>query len=39
MASMGTPAEIASAILWLAFGESSFATGVIFTVDAGMTAW
>ena len=39
MARMGTPEEIASAILWLASDESSFATGAIFTVDGGMTAW
>jgi NAD(P)-dependent dehydrogenase (short-subunit alcohol dehydrogenase family) len=39
MARLGTPAEIASAILYLASGESSFATGSMFTVDGGMTAW
>ena len=39
MARMGTPEEIASAILWLASDEASFATGAIFTVDGGMTAW
>ncbi|TIR16844.1 MAG: SDR family oxidoreductase [Mesorhizobium sp.] len=33
------PIEIANAILWLASGESSFATGSILTVDGGMTAW
>ena len=33
------PIEIANAILWLAGGESSFATGSILTVDGGMTAW
>lgn len=36
---MGTPEEIASTILWLASGEASYATGAIFTVDGGMTAW
>jgi NAD(P)-dependent dehydrogenase (short-subunit alcohol dehydrogenase family) len=39
MARMGQPNEIASIILWLASGESSFATGAVFTVDGGMTAW
>jgi NAD(P)-dependent dehydrogenase (short-subunit alcohol dehydrogenase family) len=36
---MGQPGEIASLVLWLASDESSFATGGIFTVDGGMTAW
>ena len=36
---MGQPEEIASCILWLASGESSFATGATFTVDGGMSAW
>lgn len=36
---MGTPEEIASMILFLASDESSFATGAMFTVDGGMTAW
>ncbi len=39
MARMGQPEEIASAILWLASDEASFATGTIYTVDGGMTAW
>ena len=39
MARMGQPSEIASLVLWLASGESSFATGGLFTVDGGMTAW
>ncbi len=39
MERMGTPDEIAAAILWLASDEASFATGTIFTVDGGMTAW
>jgi len=33
------PIEIANAILWLASDEASFATGAMFTVDGGMTAW
>jgi NAD(P)-dependent dehydrogenase (short-subunit alcohol dehydrogenase family) len=39
MARMGAPEEIASIILWLASDEASFATGGMFTVDGGMTAW
>ena len=39
MARLGQPAEIASIILFLASGESSFATGGMFTIDGGMTAW
>jgi NAD(P)-dependent dehydrogenase (short-subunit alcohol dehydrogenase family) len=39
MARLGTPEEIASIVLYLASGESSFATGAMFTVDGGMTAW
>lgn len=39
MARMGEPEEIASIILWLACDEASFATGAMFTVDGGMTAW
>lgn len=35
---MGTPAEIASGILYLACDESSFCTGTILTIDGGMTA-
>ncbi len=33
------PVEIANAILWLASDEASFATGAMFTIDGGMTAW
>ncbi|MBS7538270.1 SDR family oxidoreductase [Ancylobacter lacus] len=33
------PIEIANAILWLASDEASFATGAMFTVDGGMSAW
>jgi NAD(P)-dependent dehydrogenase (short-subunit alcohol dehydrogenase family) len=36
---MGSPEEIASMMLWLASEDSSFATGALFTVDGGMTAW
>lgn len=36
---MAHPSEIATAILWLASDEASFATGAMFTVDGGMTAW
>lgn len=36
---MAEPREIANAILWLASDEASFATGAMFTVDGGMTAW
>lgn len=35
----GQPEEIASMMLWLASDEASFATGGMFTVDGGMTAW
>ena len=36
---LGTPEEIANAILWLASDEASFATGSVFTVDGGSSAW
>jgi NAD(P)-dependent dehydrogenase (short-subunit alcohol dehydrogenase family) len=36
---MGTSQEIASAILFLASDESSFATGSMMTIDGGYTAW
>jgi NAD(P)-dependent dehydrogenase (short-subunit alcohol dehydrogenase family) len=36
---MGTSKEIASAILFLASDESSFATGSMMTIDGGYTAW
>lgn len=39
MGRMGEPVEIASAILYLASDESSFATGAMFTIDGGMTSW
>jgi meso-butanediol dehydrogenase/(S,S)-butanediol dehydrogenase/diacetyl reductase len=35
---LGTPGEIAAGILFLASDESRFATGMILTVDGGMTA-
>ena len=36
---MGEPGDIASMALWLASDESAFATGAMFTVDGGYTAW
>jgi len=36
---MGEPIDIANMILFLASGDSSFATGGMFTVDGGYTAW
>jgi NAD(P)-dependent dehydrogenase (short-subunit alcohol dehydrogenase family) len=39
MARLGQPSEIASIILYLASDAASFATGAMFTVDGGMTAW
>jgi NAD(P)-dependent dehydrogenase (short-subunit alcohol dehydrogenase family) len=36
---MAIPVEIANMILWLASDEASFATGAMFTVDGGMSAW
>lgn len=38
MKRMGTPEEIASAILWLASDEASYTTGAILVVDGGMSA-
>lgn len=35
----GEPHEIATAILWLASDEASFATGSAMTIDGGYTAW
>ena len=35
---LGTPAEIARAIMFLASDDSSFATGTILTIDGGLTA-
>jgi meso-butanediol dehydrogenase/(S,S)-butanediol dehydrogenase/diacetyl reductase len=39
MGRLGTPEEIASAILFLACDESRFATGSIVTMDGGWTAY
>jgi len=36
---MGEPEEIASAILFLASDESTFAVGSVLTIDGGTTAW
>jgi len=36
---MGEPVDIANVILFLASQDSSFATGAMFTVDGGYTAW
>ena len=36
---MGRPVDIASMALWLASDEAAFATGAMFTVDGGYTAW
>lgn len=38
MGRVGEPAEIATAILWLASEESAFATGSMMTIDGGYTA-
>jgi len=35
---LGTPAEIANAVLWLASDEASFVTGALLAVDGGWTA-
>lgn len=36
---MGEPIDIANMILFLSSADSSFATGAMFTVDGGYTAW
>lgn len=36
---MGEPIDIANVILFLASHDSNFATGAMFTVDGGYTAW
>lgn len=38
MGRLGTPQEIAYAALYLASDESAFVTGVLFTIDGGLTA-
>ena len=38
MGRIGEPNDIATAILWLASDESSFATGSMMTIDGGYTA-
>ena len=35
---LGTPAEIASAILYLSSDEAGYATGAILSIDGGYTA-
>jgi NAD(P)-dependent dehydrogenase (short-subunit alcohol dehydrogenase family) len=37
MRRLGTPDEIASAVLWLASSQSSFVTGAVFRIDGGET--
>ncbi len=39
MGRMGTPDEVASAVLFLASGAASLMTGAIVNVDAGFTCW
>ncbi len=36
---MGRPEEIANMIAWLCSEDASFATGAVFTVDGGSSAW
>ncbi|TXS95068.1 SDR family NAD(P)-dependent oxidoreductase [Parahaliea aestuarii] len=38
MKRMGTPEEVAQAVLWLASGRASFCTGNLMSVDGGWTA-
>jgi NAD(P)-dependent dehydrogenase (short-subunit alcohol dehydrogenase family) len=38
MQRLGTPAEVASAILWLADDSASFVNGIALAVDGGLTA-
>jgi meso-butanediol dehydrogenase/(S,S)-butanediol dehydrogenase/diacetyl reductase len=35
---LSTPDEVANLALWLASGESSFASGQTFVLDGGLTA-
>jgi NAD(P)-dependent dehydrogenase (short-subunit alcohol dehydrogenase family) len=38
MGRLGTPAEVADAVLYLAEDSAAFVTGSILTIDGGMTA-
>ena len=38
MRRLGTPVEVASAVLWLLSSESSYVTGAVIPVDGGVTA-
>ena len=37
MGRLGTPQEIAAAVVWLASDESAFATGTTIVIDGGQT--
>ncbi len=39
MSRVGTPEEVAAAVVWLCSDEASFVTGVALPVDAGSIAW
>jgi NAD(P)-dependent dehydrogenase (short-subunit alcohol dehydrogenase family) len=39
MSRLGTPEEVAAAVVWLCSEQASFVTGVALPVDAGSTAW
>ena len=39
MSRLGTPEEVAAAVVWLCSEEASFITGVALPVDAGSVAW
>ena len=38
MRRVGTPAEVAQAVLWLCSGQSSFITGIVMPIDGGQAA-